>query len=342
MTKPKKKVTFHSPVITEVSPEPEFPSTSYYNSDLDSISAEVGTDEELDKELNEPAAAAERKMATTDSADASPEWTRNEDRTICVMKLEEKSWAEIGKKLDRGKKECQQRYRAISSHAKELGITTENLAKLYLDEDKENTKTKKSNKGKGRSNSREDKSRKPGVKEKDHSSTRDKKKDQGKGKDSKEKSTKSKGDDTKSDSKTKVNSKSRPKGKNKKKKVSPKRAVNTPSSSSSSSSCCSSSSSSSSDSDADADDEEEGPDPIAEYWAQRRYHFDSMLGDLYPNQKVLRPDRFYSESDCRVLAGLEARYRANKWLHIQADFCNATGRMVEAELLQAKFYEDEG
>ncbi|KAI0514425.1 hypothetical protein F5B22DRAFT_647737 [Xylaria bambusicola] len=96
-----------------------------------------------------------------------------------------------------------------------------------------------------------------------------------------------------------------------------------------------SSSSDSSDSCSEATDDE-----AQEYYESRRYQADTVYAQMYPDQKTLKPDRFYSESDCRVLAGLEARYRANKWLHIQADFCNATGRMVEAEILKAKFDEE--
>jgi len=130
------------------------------------------------------------------------------------------------------------------------------------------------------------------------------------------------------------NSNSNKKTNNKKKKITKKRVV------------VSSSSSPSSDSDSDSDSESEtqqanlgrGGDFASEYWAQRRYFYDNVQHGMYPEQKVLRPDRFFSESDCRILSGLEAKFRADKWLHIQADFCNATGRMVDAEVLKRKFY----
>ncbi|KAI0546873.1 hypothetical protein F4679DRAFT_398945 [Xylaria curta] len=233
---------------------------------------------------------------TDDSSDAAPEWTREEDRTICIRKSEAKSWAEIGKELKRGRRECQQRHRALSSHAKELGITTTKLAKLYIEEDDgdangDDSKSKKRGEGKTKNSNK--------TVEKSKAKHRDRSKDV-----------------SNYDSKPETSPKS-------KKKKTKKRAPDPDSSSDSSS------------------DEDDDDDPDVEYWAQRRYIYDTLYGGMYPDQKVLRPDRFYSESDCRVLAGLEARYRANKWLHIQADFCNATGRMVEAEILKAKFYEDQ-
>ncbi|KAI1753479.1 hypothetical protein F4782DRAFT_496484 [Xylaria castorea] len=243
-------------------------------------------------------------MTTTDdSSDAVPEWTREEDRIICVRKFEAKSWAEIGKELQRGRRECQQRHRALSSHAKELGITTAKLAKLYIkeedDEGEDESKPKKSNKDR----------------------------DEGKSKNSNKKTDKSKAR-YKDKSKGAANYDSKSEETTSKSRKKNKKGVSETSSDSESDSGPNSGSSS--------DD-----DPESEYWAQRRYIYDRLYGGMYPDQKVLRPDRFYSESDCRVLAGLEARYRANKWLYIQADFCNATGRMVEAEILKTKFYEDQ-
>ncbi|KAI0977416.1 hypothetical protein F4678DRAFT_13816 [Xylaria arbuscula] len=289
--KPRKKVTFHSPVIQTALDYLSYPPNLRKSSETESTRAEVGTDDELSErirttpKIKSKGKTKEKMAATTDeSSDATPEWTREEDRVICVMKSKANSWAEIGKALQRSRRECQHRHRTLASHAKELGISTEQLAKLYSDED-------------------EDK----GGKSKDNSEDKCK----GKGK--------PKNCTTKSDSKPVNKSKSKSKkGKNEKE-------------------VCSDSDSDSSSEDDEVEAEE---DLVAELWEQRRYFYDTVHVERYPDQKLLRPDRFYSESDCRILAGLEARYRADKWLHIQADFCNATGRMVDGSILKAKFYED--
>ncbi|KAI2629145.1 hypothetical protein GGS26DRAFT_115285 [Hypomontagnella submonticulosa] len=62
-----------------------------------------------------------------------------------------------------------------------------------------------------------------------------------------------------------------------------------------------------------------------------------MLEANFPGGKKLTPDRYWSERDCRALSALEAKHRANKWLTIQAEFANYTGRMVDANVLKAKF-----
>ncbi|KAL7625783.1 hypothetical protein AAE478_005006 [Parahypoxylon ruwenzoriense] len=64
-----------------------------------------------------------------------------------------------------------------------------------------------------------------------------------------------------------------------------------------------------------------------------------ILSEMNQERKRLRPDGLWSEEDCRILSILEARYNADKWLHIQAEFANLTGRMVDAQLLQYKFEE---
>ncbi|XXH00759.1 hypothetical protein Hte_007110 [Hypoxylon texense] len=63
------------------------------------------------------------------------------------------------------------------------------------------------------------------------------------------------------------------------------------------------------------------------------------MADMYPDQKILRPDNHFSVATCEVLAAVEARYRANKWLCIQADYAAITGLMVDAKILEAKFKE---
>lgn len=67
-----------------------------------------------------------------------------------------------------------------------------------------------------------------------------------------------------------------------------------------------------------------------------QYFYTQVLSKQYPDQLQIRPDNFWSASDCSILATLEARQRALKWHHLQSDFYNATGRMVSIELLQAK------
>ena len=54
----------------------------------------------------------------------------------------------------------------------------------------------------------------------------------------------------------------------------------------------------------------------------------------------LKPNAIWSESDCDLLMFLEARYMEEKWLQMQAGFFNWTGRMVDAEIIKAKFAED--
>ncbi|KAI0408245.1 hypothetical protein F4802DRAFT_458923 [Xylaria palmicola] len=305
--KPKKKVTFHRPAIAHA---PK--GSRSWSGRSESACAEVGTDNQLDEVISARAKhKANRKMSTTeDLSDTEQEWTREEDRIICIRKSEAKTWADIGKELDRPRRECQHRHRVLASRAKELGITTTKLAKLYVEDDEEGV-------GKKRSKDKGKKKSKSVVT--DDESEQEQQQKKGKGKET-NKSTASK---TKSNSKKKMKKHSSGAG--------------------------SETSDPDDDDDDDDDDNQEaaeeqegeyGDTAAAEYWEERRYLYDVRYGALYPDRKALRPDRFYSESDCRVLAGLEARHRALKWLHIQADFRNATGRMVEADMLRAKFYEE--
>ena len=54
----------------------------------------------------------------------------------------------------------------------------------------------------------------------------------------------------------------------------------------------------------------------------------------------LQANNIWSTSDCEVLEMLEARYTEHKWLHMQAEFYNWTGRMVTAEMIREKFKKD--
>lgn len=54
----------------------------------------------------------------------------------------------------------------------------------------------------------------------------------------------------------------------------------------------------------------------------------------------LRPDLIWTAEDCGLLEDLENNYTRNKWLHMQADFFNWSGRMVDASIIERKFKED--
>jgi hypothetical protein len=256
-------------------------------------------------------------------------------------------WAEIGAEIQRPRRDCQKRYRVLWAHAQELGLTRDMLAELYIDsdsdsdadsddeeeDDEEETyyvkKTKAKNGRRGNTKTVQTvETKKPTHSHNDYYYYK-------------------KGNNSNAKEGTHHKSRSSHSNSSNKKKTTKKRTV-----------VSSSSSSSSSDSDSSETQQnqyqnqnqnqyqnynhnhnQKPADFATEYWAQRRYFYDNVQHGMYPNQKVLRPDRFFSESDCRVLSGLEARFRANKWLHIQADFCNATGRMVDAEVLKRKFYE---
>lgn len=53
----------------------------------------------------------------------------------------------------------------------------------------------------------------------------------------------------------------------------------------------------------------------------------------------LKADANWTEVDCAILEMLEARYREQKWLSLQASFYNLTGRMVVAEMIERKLME---
>lgn len=58
------------------------------------------------------------------------------------------------------------------------------------------------------------------------------------------------------------------------------------------------------------------------------------------NLPELKPNKFWTEQDVDILMFLEARHTDEKWLQIQAGFYNWTGRMVDSDIIKAKFIED--
>lgn len=52
--------------------------------------------------------------------------------------------------------------------------------------------------------------------------------------------------------------------------------------------------------------------------------------------RIPEPDEIFDEDDCILLALADSRRRENRWLNIQADYFNVTGRMVPLEVLKWK------
>ncbi|KAK5993166.1 hypothetical protein PT974_06594 [Cladobotryum mycophilum] len=77
-------------------------------------------------------------------------------------------------------------------------------------------------------------------------------------------------------------------------------------------------------------------DPEEEEYRQNRYLHKEIYSQLYPGYINIEPDEYFSPQDCRVLATAESKYQRSKWLEMQANFYNVTGRMVPLELIRAK------
>lgn len=65
-----------------------------------------------------------------------------------------------------------------------------------------------------------------------------------------------------------------------------------------------------------------------------------VLGHTFPPRRGFVPDAAWSAADCRILAVIESKYDALRYKQYQADFFNATGRMVSADLIRAKMARD--
>ncbi|KAI5859473.1 hypothetical protein GGS23DRAFT_616158 [Durotheca rogersii] len=117
------------------------------------------------------------------------------------------------------------------------------------------------------------------------------------------------------------------------------------SSSSSSSEAEESDSSDSSDSDSDSDSDSASSDSDADSAESARGGPPTLIDALarrFPGRRRLRPDAFWTPAACRALSVLEARYAADKWLHIQAELANLAGFAAEPEMIEAKFNEGGG
>ena len=65
-----------------------------------------------------------------------------------------------------------------------------------------------------------------------------------------------------------------------------------------------------------------------------------VLGNMFPPRRCFVPDSAWSPADCWILAVIEAKYDALRYKQYQADFFNATGRMVPADIIRGKMARD--
>ncbi len=75
---------------------------------------------------------------------------------------------------------------------------------------------------------------------------------------------------------------------------------------------------------------------LIEHECQKQYWHEHIARHLYPASIRVEPDAHFSQSDCRVLEMIDARYQSVRWLETQARFYNETGRMVPLEAIRRK------
>ena len=90
----------------------------------------------------------------------------------------------------------------------------------------------------------------------------------------------------------------------------------------------------SSDTDSDPDDLTYGAN--RERRRQARYLHRHIYSDLYPPLITPRPDEYFGPRDCEILAAVESKWQRSKWLEMQANFYNVTGRMVPLHVIREK------
>ncbi|EEU44616.1 uncharacterized protein NECHADRAFT_84575 [Fusarium vanettenii 77-13-4] len=57
---------------------------------------------------------------------------------------------------------------------------------------------------------------------------------------------------------------------------------------------------------------------------------------LYPPEIHPQPDKDFCKKDCELLGSIDAKYKKSRWLEMQANFYNVTGRLIPLETIRAK------
>ncbi|KAJ4123295.1 hypothetical protein NW768_009829 [Fusarium equiseti] len=67
---------------------------------------------------------------------------------------------------------------------------------------------------------------------------------------------------------------------------------------------------------------------------QMKYLQDHIYSEMYPPEIHPQPDAYLSQRDCDLLATIDSKYKRSRWLEMQANFYNVTGRMVPLEAIR--------
>ncbi|KAF7545291.1 hypothetical protein G7Z17_g9296 [Cylindrodendrum hubeiense] len=69
---------------------------------------------------------------------------------------------------------------------------------------------------------------------------------------------------------------------------------------------------------------------------EMRYLQDHIYADLYPAAIHPEPDAYLGKRDCELLAAIDSKQKRSRWLEMQANFFNVTGRMVPLDAIRAR------
>ncbi|KAL4728415.1 hypothetical protein ACLX1H_005160 [Fusarium chlamydosporum] len=67
---------------------------------------------------------------------------------------------------------------------------------------------------------------------------------------------------------------------------------------------------------------------------QMKYLQDHVYSEMYPADIHPQPDAYLGKRDCALLATIDSKYKRSRWLEMQANFYNVTGRMVPLEAIR--------
>ncbi|GKU00323.1 hypothetical protein FLAG1_02372 [Fusarium langsethiae] len=67
---------------------------------------------------------------------------------------------------------------------------------------------------------------------------------------------------------------------------------------------------------------------------QMKYLHKQIYEEMYPADIHPQPDAYLNERDCALLSTIDSKYKQSRWLEMQANFYNVTGRMVPLEAIR--------